>query len=136
GAGPLPVPPENLAAPSVELQGTRVVVVSPVNPREPWASGIRTYVEALVANLAAAGLSVTLVTTGQEGDESSANVRTILLMDRRPSTFRFLAQLAIAGPIVRSTGEIVHLQRLDHVLPLVPWLRSRSVGVALHGNVP
>src|SRR5439155_23430865 len=77
GAGPLPVPPENLAAPSVELQGTRVVVVSPVNPREPWASGVRTYVEALVANLAAAGLAVTLVTTGQEGDESSANVRTI-----------------------------------------------------------
>jgi len=115
-------------------KGVSTIIVTPANPWEAWPSGIRTYTEALIANLSQVGAGVTVLTTGRSSGSPYPNVSTITLSERRPSSLRFLAQLLLAGPKLPPAGDILHFQRPDHVLPLLPWIRSRSRVVTLHGD--
>jgi len=111
-----------------------IVLVAPANPWEPRASGIRSYTEALVEGLSKSGSRVTVVTIGLPPPAPLANVNVLALSSRRRSSFVFILLLFLHGLRVRSAGPIVHLQRLDHLLGLLPFVVSKRTLVTLHGN--
>lgn len=116
------------------LSRPRTILVCPTNPwdgRRP--GGIRTYVRGLASSLTELGMDVTVVTTGSERPADLTSVHLVSLSERPVSTLRFLALLLIHGEFARH-GDIVHLQRVDHLLPLFLWTRSVAKVVTLHGE--
>ena len=116
-----------------QAEGLRVVVVSPANPWNHRPGGIRTYTEALVTSLAVAGAEVTVVAP-DGGAPRSEQVRLIPLVETRGSSLRFHAKLFLMGPKLRGLAKIVHVQRPDHLLPILPWIRSARRVAVLHGE--
>ena len=111
-----------------------VVLVSPVNPWTDAPSGIKAYTEALILRLSESGLRVTIVTTGDPPPVLPDNVDSVVVSYRRPSTLGFLAALFLNGARVTHRGDVIHVQRLDHLLPVAFWSRSTPTVVTLHGD--
>jgi len=111
-----------------------VVLISPVNPWTDYPSGIKAYSEALILRLSESGLGVTIVTTGEPPPLLPDNVDFVVVSSRRPSSLGFLAALFLNGARVAHRGDVIHVQRLDHVLPVAFWSRSTPTVVTLHGD--
>src|SRR5439155_6292109 len=111
-----------------------VVLVSPVNPWTDSPSGIKAYTEALIVRLSGSGLRVTIVTTGDPPPFLPGNVDTVVVSCRRPSTLGFLAALFLNGARVTHRGDVIHVQRLDHLLRVAFWSRATPTVVTVHGD--
>lgn len=115
-------------------KGMRVVVVSPVNPSETRASGVRLYVEALTSSLVDSGNHVTIVSPGPPSRPPNRGIDHVVLRARNSSSTAFLAALAISAFRIGRSGSVFHFQRLDHIVPLLPWLCRKQVVATLHGD--
>ncbi len=117
-----------------EAGSLRVIVVTPISPWGSRASGIRSYVNEMISGLSKAGAKVAVVTIGASPERTLPGVLPVVLSSRGMPSSAFLAFLLFSGSKLRKRGQIIHLQRLDHVLAVLPWARSIPRVVTLHGE--